>query len=169
MNHPRSDLEALKADLHSVYDGQPWHGSSITEVLNGVSADTAALKPIPTGHSIWELVLHMTVWTREVMSRLSGNAPKSPPEDWPAPPRGGREREWDAAKRDLERAQLEVEQTVRSLEEKDLLRWIVDKRDESTATGMTAGSLVRGLLQHHTYHQGQIALLKRAAETTTQY
>jgi hypothetical protein len=25
--------------------------------------------------------------------------------------------------------------------------------------------VIRGLLQHHTYHEGQIALLKRAAES----
>ena len=44
MSRPRSDLEALREDLRKVYDGDPWHGASITEVLKGVDADVAALK-----------------------------------------------------------------------------------------------------------------------------
>lgn len=167
MKQPQNDFEALRADLQNVFDGQPWHGSSITEVLSGVSANTAALKPIPRAHSIWELVLHMTVWTREVISRISGNAPKSPPEDWPIPAVSGGERTWEAAKRDLEAAHRDLEKTVRSLDETELRRWIVDQRDPSVQTGITVGSLIRGLIQHHTYHQGQIALLKRAAESPT--
>jgi hypothetical protein len=68
MSRPRSDLEALCEDLRRVYDGAPWHGSSITEVLKGVDADVAARRSIPRAHTIWEIVLHMTAWTREVAS-----------------------------------------------------------------------------------------------------
>jgi hypothetical protein len=47
MSRPRSDLEALREDLRKVYDGDPWHGSSITEVLKGVDAYVAAHRSIP--------------------------------------------------------------------------------------------------------------------------
>lgn len=57
MTRPRSDLEAPREDLHSIYDGDPWHGSSITEVLNGVDADVAARRSFPDAHTIWEIVL----------------------------------------------------------------------------------------------------------------
>ena len=81
MSRPKSDFDALREDLRKVYDGDPWYGSSITDVLKGVDADTAGLKSIPHGHTIWEIVLHMTAWTREVASRVRGAAPKSPPKD----------------------------------------------------------------------------------------
>lgn len=42
MSRRRSDLEALREDLHNICDGDPWHGSSITEVLKGFDADVAA-------------------------------------------------------------------------------------------------------------------------------
>jgi hypothetical protein len=58
-----------------------------------------------------------------------------------------------------------MERAVDLLEPEDLLRWIGDERDPSLGAGLTVGTLIRGLLQHHTYHEGQIALLKRAAET----
>ncbi len=47
MKRPATDFEALRDDLHKVFDGDPWHGSSITTVLDGIDADTAALRSIP--------------------------------------------------------------------------------------------------------------------------
>lgn len=167
MTRPKSDFDALRQDLHQVYDGDPWHGSSITSVLEGVDADVASRRSIPSGHTIWELVLHMAVWTREVASRVRGADAKSPPEDWPAPRFGGGEPAWQAAKEDLAEAQKELERAVDALKPEDLMRWIGDQRDPSLGTGLPVGTVIRGLMQHHTYHEGQIALLKRAAEGTT--
>jgi uncharacterized damage-inducible protein DinB len=165
MSRPKSDFDALREDLRKVFDGDPWHGSSITDVLKGVDAETASLRSIPHGHTIWEIVLHMTGWTREVTSRLYGGAPKSPPEDWPTPTADRSEAAWRAAQQDLAAAQKELERTVEALNPDDLVRWIGDQRDPALGAGVTFGTLIRGLLQHHTYHEGQIALLKRAAET----
>ena len=162
MNRPQSDFDALKDDLRAVYSGSPWHGSSISDVLKGVDADTAARRLMPKSHTIWELVLHMTGWTREATSRLKGAAPKSPPEDWPAPRFGGGAAAWKSALDDFAAAHKEAEQTVARLKADDLLRWIEDKRDPGPGAGVTVGTLIRGLIQHHVYHQGQIALLKRA-------
>ena len=161
MNRPKSDLEALRQDLHKVYDGEPWHGSSITDILKGIDADAAARRSIPHAHTIWELVLHMTAWTREVASRVRGAVAKSPPEDWPAPRFGGGEKAWKAAKDELAAAQKEIEAAVEELKADDLVRWI----ENHEGAGYTVGTIIRGLLQHHTYHQGQVAILKRAAET----
>jgi uncharacterized damage-inducible protein DinB len=155
----RSDLEALRKDLHDIYDGEPWHGSSITQVLEGIDADVAACRSIPRAHTIWELVLHMTAWTREVASRVRGAAAKSPPEDWPAPRFGGGESAWNAAKDDLAAAQKEIEAAVAALRADNLVRWI----ENNEGAGYTVGTVIRGLLQHHAYHEGQIAILKRAA------
>lgn len=161
--HPGSDLEAVRDDLRQSYAGYPWHGSSISDVLEGVDAETAARRSIPNAHTIWELVLHMAGWTREVASRVRGGSPKSPPRDWPEQNASGGEKAWRAARRDLEAAQNDLERAVDDLEPKDLIRWIEDKRDPLVETGVSVGTLIRGLLQHHAYHQGQIAILKRAA------
>jgi uncharacterized damage-inducible protein DinB len=160
MSRPKSDLESLRQDLHSVYDGDPWHGSSITQVLEGIDAEIAARRSIPHAHTIWEILLHITAWTREVASRVGGAAAKSPPEDWPAVRFGGGEAAWNAAKNDLAAAQKEIEAAVAALKADDLVRWI----ENHEGAGYTVGTVIRGLLQHHTYHEGQIAMLKRAAE-----
>src|SRR5215210_3096044 len=168
MSRPRTDFDALRLDLRQVYQGDPWHGSSITAVLDGIDADAASSRPIPDAHNIWELVLHMAVWTREVASRVRGADAKNPPEDWPVPASGGGEKAWTLAKADLAAAQRELEQAVDALQPDDLVRWVGDQRDPALGTGTSVGTVIRGLLQHHTYHQGQIALLKRASKSTPQ-
>lgn len=165
MTRPKSDFDALRQELHQVYDGDPWHGSSITTVLKGINAEAAARRPIPSAHTIWELVLHMAAWTREVASRVRGADAKNPPEDWPVPRFGGGEEAWQSAKDDLAAAQKELEDAVAALEPEDLMRWVGDQRDPSLGSGLPVGTVIRGLMQHHTYHEGQISLLKRAAET----
>ncbi len=159
---PSSDFEALRSELTHIYSGDPWHGSSIKTLLDGIDADTAALRSIPRAHTIWELVLHMTSWTREVTSRVGGAEAKDPV-DWPEPRFGGGAAAWDAARRDLAAAHAELEEKVAALKPEDLLRWVGDQRDPSQGTGLPVGTVIRGLLQHHAYHQGQIAILKRAA------
>ena len=162
---PQSDFDALKDDLHNVYDGDPWHGSSITAALAGIDAETAGRRSIPNGHTIWELVLHMTAWTREVASRVRGGPIKNPPEDWPVPDTAGGDAAWRAAQKDLAAAHKDLESAVDSIAPEDLVRWIGDQRDPALGAGQAVGTMIRGLMQHHTYHEGQIAILKRAAET----
>jgi uncharacterized damage-inducible protein DinB len=168
MTRPKSDFDQLRVDLQQVYDGDPWHGSSITTVLKGINAVAAAHRPIPRAHTIWEIVMHMTAWTREVASRVRGADAKSPPEDWPPPRFGGGEAAWQSAKDDLAAAQKELERAVDAIKPDDLLRWSGYERDPALGTGWPLGTVIRGLMQHHTYHEGQIALLKRASETKSE-
>ena len=165
MTRPESDFDALRDDLKQLYDGDPWHDGPITALLRGVDAKGAANRTVPNCHTIWELVLHMTVWTREVASRVRGADAKDPPEDWPKQPAKGSESDWRAAQEDLRAAHQDFLRAVDALNPADLVRMVGDQRSPSLGTGKTVGSHVRGLLQHHTYHEGQIALLKRAAES----
>ena len=105
----------------------------------------------------------MTSWTREVASRVGGADAKDP-EDWPEPSFGGAAAAWEAAKRDLAAAHAELEAQVARLRPEDLLRWVGDQRDPKLGSGLPVGTVIRGLLQHDTYHQGQIAIIRKAAE-----
>ena len=165
MPKPESDFDALRDDLRQVYDGDPWHGSSIAAVLKGIDAKTAARRSIPSAHTIWELVLHMTGWTREVASRVRGADAKDTAEDWPRQPDKPTDKEWRSAQDDLRAAHEELIRAVDALKPSDLVRMVGDQRNPSLGTGKTVGTHIRGILQHHTYHQGQIAQLKKAASS----
>src|SRR5258708_27940350 len=40
------------------------------EILADVDAQTGAAHPVSTGHSIWELGLHVTAWERVIITRI---------------------------------------------------------------------------------------------------
>jgi hypothetical protein len=151
------------ADLiERIMTGDPWHGPSVARILEGVSAVSAA-RPGPGGtHGIWELVLHMTGWAREVTARLHGRAAQEPDGgDWPAigDPTPAR---WRAAQDALFDAHRELAGGVRALDPVILSRPMKDYRDNALGTGLSHYLTLHGLVQHTVYHAGQVALLKRA-------
>jgi len=157
------DRSALYADLARAYDGEPWHGSSLSTLLADVDAAMAAARPVAGGHSIWELVLHMAAWSREVARRLRGAAPAEPAEgDWPAPEASQNEDAWRRAREGLAEAQRDVLAVLASCPEERLTAIVGQTRDPSIGSGLSYAAMASGLAQHHAYHGGQVALLKRA-------
>jgi len=152
--------------LRHAYDGDPWHGPSLKAVLDRVSAETAAARPIRGRHTIWEIVLHLTGWTTEVERRLAdGSAPRQPEHgDWPAMPAKPTRAAWTRVLGALEAAHRTLEQTVARAPRS---RWATivtapaadEPRDPALGTGYSYGTMVVGLATHHAYHAGQIALL----------
>lgn len=53
------ELMRLDEQLRRAFEGDAWHGPSVLEALDGVSASQAAARPLDSVHSIWELVLHL--------------------------------------------------------------------------------------------------------------
>lgn len=156
--HP--DAARALALVHQVHGGEPWHGFSTQRILDGVSAADAAARPAGGAHSIWEIVLHMTAWTHEVASRLSGHEPGDPAEgDWP-PTGETTEPRWRAALAALDAAQRELSETAAAVPD---ARWSerIGVPDRALGTGGTPLETLEGLAVHHGYHGGQIALLKR--------
>ena len=160
---PMPDRSALYADLARAYDGEPWHGSSLVTLLAGVDETMAAARPIAGGHTILELVLHMAAWTREVARRLRGATPAVPPEgDWPTPSPTGAAIAWRHARDELAAAQGDVLAALAACPEDRLTAIVGQTRDPSVGSGITYAAMAAGLAQHHAYHGGQVALLKRA-------
>jgi uncharacterized damage-inducible protein DinB len=156
-----SEVSRLVDELTRAVEGDAWHGDSIAAILDGVSAATAAAKPDPRTHSIWEIARHMTAWTGEVARRFAGHPAGEPQEgDWPAPTGRG-DADWRrdvAAFFDAHRRLIAI---VESFSDAALFEPINDPRDRATGTGVTRDVLLHGLAQHHAYHGGQIALLKK--------
>ncbi|HRP07594.1 MAG TPA: DinB family protein [Gemmatimonadales bacterium] len=155
-------ISALIKQLKATQAGDPWYGRSRTGFLDDLSAKDAAAHPVEDGHSIWEVVLHMTAWTREVIHRLQGNHPGEPEDgDWPAVGRVTAER-WRDAREALADAHGEL---IRLLERLPEERWnspVGKQREPALGTGVTVGGMIIGLAQHDAYHIGQLAVLRQA-------
>ena len=148
--------ERLVAQLHHTYRGPSWHGPTLVELLNDVTAEEALARPVPDVHSIWELVLHAAAWKTAVRKRVAGEPVRlDGPEDWP-PVAGDSERAWHDALAHLDAAHVALEARVRSLGESDL------DRGSPTDETVSLYATLHGVIQHDIYHAGQIAVLKKA-------
>jgi uncharacterized damage-inducible protein DinB len=148
-------------ELNRAIEGDPWHGSSVSAILDGVTAKAAGTRPHPGVHTIWEIVRHMTAWTGEVLHRLHGHPPRQPIDgDWPAPS-GADDKAWRADVAALLSAHERIVARIASISDADLQAPPTLHRDAPTGSGVTEYVLLHGLSQHHAYHSGQIALLKK--------
>jgi len=149
--------ELLARTLAHSLAGDPWHGPSLATLIADLSEEEAAAHPIPGAHSILELVLHVGSWIEETTSRLEGRAPGQPVEgDWPEP------RPWHEARERLNTALASLLDVLAEMPESRLAEIAGEQREAALGTGVSYATMLVGLAEHHAYHGGQIALLKRA-------
>ena len=142
--------------MQRAFEGEAWHGPSVRETLEGISAEKAAARTVPGAHSIWELVLHIAAWKSAVRRRLEGDrAQLTDEENWP-PVIETTEAAWGEARKQLERAHLSLVTAVRGLDESRLDGPILEDMPSVYVT-------LHGVIQHELYHTGQIAILKKAS------
>lgn len=142
-------------ELRKGYNGDAWHGNSVSAILALVNKDQIFNRPIPNVHSIAEIVLHLTSWTEEVFSRLEGNIAKEPENGgWPKAKEETMQ-EWNAIVSEFRLANEKLLYLAMEISED---QWDSAVRQE-TGTKLNYFELLNGLVQHHAYHAGQISLL----------
>lgn len=159
-----SGREAVRIaeEMRRANDDDPWFGSSRSSILSGLSAADAAAHPIPGAHSIWELVLHMTAWTREVRERLGRTAATlDGAHDWP-PVRDTSAVAWKTALTTLASENAALRSAVSRLDDARLAETVPGEQTPAVGAGVSYYRMLHGLVQHDAYHSGQIAILRRA-------
>ncbi|MGH9779849.1 MAG: DinB family protein [Candidatus Acidiferrales bacterium] len=150
-----TEVERIADQLRRAYEGEAWHGPSLKQVLDGITAEQAARRPIANGHTIWELVLHIAVWESVVLRRLAGEALEPTGErDWP-PVRDSCHAAWKKTLDDLDRGHHQLRRAIAGLTDARL-------NDPVPGKGYSVYFMLHGLVQHDLYHAGQIALLKKS-------
>jgi uncharacterized damage-inducible protein DinB len=143
--------------LRRAFDGVAWHGDSVFEILEGVTAAQAAVRPIKSAHSIWELVLHIAAWDGAVRRRMTGVAVKlSAAKNFP-PVTGTSEAAWATTLEQVRRVHDELIAAVEKFPEKSLGKQVPGKK----GAHYNFYYMLHGVVQHELYHAGQIALLKK--------
>lgn len=153
-----NELEHLADTIRRSQEGEAWHGPSLSEILEGITAEQAARRFGKT-HTIWELTEHIIAWMEIVRRRTEGerltDENLSWEDNWPVVPEPTPEN-W---KRTVERAadsNRRLWQRVLATKTEELDRAVPGK-DYSLAV------MLHGSAQHVLYHAGQIALLKKLA------
>ena len=150
-----SEITHIIEELNSIHDGDAWHGAALRESLAGLTAEQAAARPLPNAHTIWELVSHITAWEKVWRRRFEGEAVSEP--------EGG-----DFPQVEEVNEKTWMQSLTKLKKEHDHLLLVIGKLSDAnlqdTVTGevYSVGFLLRGLIRHHVYHAGQIALLRKA-------
>ncbi len=150
-----SEGARIADQLRRAFYGSAWHGPALLELLEEVDAPTAAAKPVPNVHSIWELVLHVAAWDRAALRRLDGE--KCQPTGTANFPLviKATAAEWRKAVAATKRTHDTLVKTVAALPEARFKDRVPGKRYDFY-------HMLHGIAQHELYHAGQIAILKKA-------
>jgi|HubBroStandDraft_2_1064218.scaffolds.fasta_scaffold00308_16 uncharacterized damage-inducible protein DinB len=155
MTSSSSEPALIAEQLRRAFEGDAWHGPAVLELIEGLDAATAAAKPLPDVHSIWELVLHVSVWDGAALRRLDGEIFQ--PEgtaNFPVVPNRPTEDAWKRTIADAKRTHDLVVKTVAALPESRLRERVPGKKYDFYF-------MLHGIAQHELYHAGQIAILKK--------
>lgn len=149
------EVERIEDQLRRAYEGEAWHGPSLKEALEGVTATRAAAHAVDGAHSIWEIVRHILAGEEIVRRRLGGDLARVTTEDdWWPPVEDTSEEAWATLLETLEATNVELRRAIDSLEDSRL--------DAPIIEGMsTIYITLHGLVQHDLYHAGQIMILKK--------
>jgi len=149
-----SQSSRIADQLRRAFAGSAWHGPALLELLQDVDAATAAAKPLPDVHSIWELVLHIAAWDAVALRRLGGQKARlSAAKNFPRIP-GPSEAAWRDAVALAKRTHDALVKAVAPLPDSRL-------RDRVPGKRYDFHHMLHGVVQHELYHAGQIAILKK--------
>jgi uncharacterized damage-inducible protein DinB len=141
--------------IERTVSGPMWHGPALADLLDGIPHERAAARPIVGAHSIWEIVRHIIAWAEIAKRRAGGEVVDPTPEqDWP--PVSDQDRDaWAQAVERLSTSHRALAAVTRGLQDAQL---------DAPVAGQeySVSVMLNGVVEHGTYHGGQIALLKKA-------
>jgi hypothetical protein len=152
-----SESLRIADQLRRAFTGDPWHGSPVRDLLAGITAEKARARPVPSVHSIWELVLHIDVYLHVGFEATKGV---------PMPKLYATGGDWLALRDDSAPAWTAAQD--RMFQNAERLAQAIEKFDEAKLQDTVPGRpydfyyLFHGIVQHSLYHGGQIAMLKKA-------
>jgi hypothetical protein len=152
-----SETSRIADQLRRAFAGDPWHGDPLSKLLDGITAAQACARPLRSGHTIWELVLHIDIYLRVATEAIHGV---------PMPKLYVEKKDWFEVEDCTEAAWARA--TGRLMANADRLAQAIESFADDRLPSIVPGRdydfyyLFHGIVQHSLYHGGQIAMVKRA-------
>jgi uncharacterized damage-inducible protein DinB len=151
-----NEILFIAEQLKEVYQGDPWFGRSVMDILGEVDESIAFEKP-GGQHSILDLVWHMITWKEFTISRIRKSEDKPlhyfEEQDW---------RELDHSDKTLWKKGLQHFTQLHN----ELVEILQQQKDDLLSQNVAGRTydfrkLLEGIVQHDIYHLGQIAYIKK--------
>lgn len=150
------NISRIKKLLSDHYDGVPWIDITIIGTLKSLTAKQAAAK-IGGLNSIWQIVNHMIAWRNALIGRVMDKPVKHPRNNYIYQIKDTSSKAWKDTIKEFEKSQKSII-TFLNRSNDPLLEKI------SPTSGYSYYELVLAILQHDTYHIGQIVVIKKMVE-----
>lgn len=151
-----TEVQLIIRRLERTLQGEPWFGRSVYEILGEVDTKKVYLRPANAEHALIDILYHMNTWSDFTLKRLEkdSNFDLAIAEELDWRTIDPKLHTW---KKGLAEFKSINKKILTLLEEKDddFLREIVDYRKYNYSF------LLHGMIEHHIYHLGQVALLKK--------
>jgi uncharacterized damage-inducible protein DinB len=149
--------QIIVIQLEQAFRRRSWHGTNLLGSIRGIDPETAALRPGPGRHNIWETIVHCAYWKYSVYRRLAGE---------PKPKFALSGSNWLARPVDQSAAALRSDIALLKDYHSLLLGAFsgfaaedLEKIPQGSSTSFV--DLVIGVAAHDLYHAGQIQIIKR--------
>jgi hypothetical protein len=145
---PDAVKEHLLIAFRYAHDEEDWV-TPLSEALDGVTLEEALWRPVPVAKCIWEIVLHMAVWTDNIVERIRRGEYCRPAEGaWPPLPPQQDAEAWENARLRLQTALSDLRAFIEA-----------SPLDVLNGPPYGLGDLLCRLI-HNAYHIGQITKLR---------
>jgi hypothetical protein len=154
-----TESSRIADQLRRAFAGDAWHGPPLHELLAGITPEQACARPLSSGHTIWELILHIDVYVRVAFEATQGT---------PMPRLYGTQKDWFTVTDGSATAWSEA--TAQLFRDGGQLAATIEEFTDARLDDIVPGRdynfyrLFHGIVQHSLFHGGQIAMLKRAVQ-----
>ena len=156
-----TNSERLYNQLSTALYGHAWYGEPVYNIIDGLSVESAYEKLPGASHSIAAILMHMLSWTEEVINRMQGNMAAIPAAgNWPDVGEPG-EQGLQQMISNFKLVNVELLQLIGDFPEDKWCEPVNDQRQIYSEYEASYEALVVGLIEHHVYHAGQIALINK--------
>jgi uncharacterized damage-inducible protein DinB len=156
MEYQETLISNYISQLYELYCGENWLGESFEKKLSKENETSAFEQPVPGVHSVAEIVWHCIYWRETLIKRMEGDPgyrDRTVDECNFLPPERLQEMGWEALRNDLEISQKRMN---------DLLAQRADNFLDVLYDGTNSYRyLIEGIIQHDSYHLGQIGLVQK--------
>ncbi|HET8810325.1 MAG TPA: DinB family protein [Flavobacteriaceae bacterium] len=140
--------------FNDLYDDSPWLGVNWLETLNNISAEQASKRIAEGRNTIWEITNHVIQWRLNVLRRVQGESIVSPDHNYILPVEAVSETDWKNTLEELAVSQQKWLDFLKNFDENQFSKIYPNNQ-------MTYYEHIHGILQHDSYHLGQVVLLAK--------
>jgi hypothetical protein len=82
----RKVIHHIVQQLLDLHKGKLWMGDNFETKIGSISGEEAFVKPLPTMHSVAELIAHLTAWNNDTILKINkgtGKLRDSDEDNWP--------------------------------------------------------------------------------------